>query len=769
MNNHTNMTFKEKMDIVNQSFEVIYTPEEMANWEFHKNAIEYQGRLESEAFQRQMDELSRELEELDPLLYYRKKPWQMIPLRGKAPYTKDWPNAVFNHDELIKRYVKGENVGLILGERSNGVVDVDLDCPEAMAATVFLPQGNTRFGRDKTASTHYLYRSENGSTVQFADPVRADKKEEDTMIVELRSTGCQTMIPPSVHPDTGKQLQWQQMGELVVVSPEALEKTVGKVAAASLLARYWPRKGSRHFTAMHLSGALAHEGWSQEEIEQLLRVVVIIAGDEEVKDRLANARTSVENLRAGKPVTGWSKLTETLPHGELIVPKLMEWLNIRSDLVLPKENGYDAEEPEDTDQLWYTETRSGWQFHGKVLAKHIRDTRGSLSVSGQLYLYDGGVFRKLSQTEAFQLVSGYLGDYQAKQNHISDALKFLINSVAVKPEALNNLESVNVSNGLLDPKTLTLNSHNSRVLSTVQLKAAWNETAQCPNFMRYLESSVPADCHDLIQEVVGYALSNYWQAKKMFLLHGPRDSGKSICINIIERLIPGECRTALTWSQLTERFSKINLFGSILNAFADLPEAMIKDGDVIKSLIGTDTITGEYKHGEFVHFKNRATIVFSANGLPQFTGDRSSDFFEKLIMLPFPNTIAKKDQWDVVKATEDEQEGILRWAMVGLQRLINNRFEFSVGESSRRIHGEYIMDVNPVAGFIDESCERKEVDHISKDDLYKKYQEWCETSGCKPMNKKNFGRQINKLGYSEIRLNDKKRTRCWENLTFFEE
>ena len=712
------------------------------------------------------------IDDINERMNFERDGWKFTPLKGKKSYKKNWSNTTCSMKELREHLKKGENVGLILGERSDWVGDVDLDCPEAMSATVFLPNCHTQFGRDATASTHYLYRSENATTKKFTDPVRVHNKEEDTMIVELRSTGCQTMIPPSVHPDTGKKLQWHQDGELIEVSPEELEKAVGKVAAAALLARYWPSKGIRHFASMHLSGALAHASWEQEAIEKFLRVVMTIAGDEECRARLANARTAVENLAAGKPVTGWPKLYETLPHGEMIVPKVMEWLQVKSSLALPESEDIEFEEldeTDDTDQTWYTETRNGWKFHGKVLANHIKDTRGCLSVSNQLYLYDGGVYRKLAVDEAFQLVNGYLGEYQAITSHINDALKFLINSVVVKPEALNNLENVNVNNGLLDPKTLTLNSYDPQVLSTVQLKAAWNETAQCPNFMRYLESSVPEDCHDLIQEVAGYALSNYYQAKKMFLLHGPRDSGKSIFINILEGLIPAECRTALTWSQLTERFSRVNLFGSILNAFADLPEALIRDGDVIKPLIGTDTITGEYKHGGFVYFKNRATIIFSANGLPQFTGDRSRDFFEKLIMLPFPNTIAKKDQWDVMKETKNEQEGILRWAMEGLQRLINNNFEFSTGESSRRIHDEYLIEANPVAGFMLEVCERKEGNNIPKDGLYTRYQEWCESSGYKPMNKNNFGRQINKLGYTEIRSTDKKRTRCWANLTCFEE
>ncbi len=302
-------------------------------------------------FDHQDRRLQQMLLELDPLVDHRKYHWQMIPLRGKAPFTSDWPNATFNHDELVRRHARGENLGLILGERSEWVVDVDLDCPEAMAATALLPRSNTRFGRDEEKSTHYLYRSEDVCTVKFVDPVRVTNKEKDTMMVELRSTGCQTMIPPSVHPDTQKPLQWHEMGDLVEVSQEELEQAVGKVAAASLLARYWPSEGNRHFTSMHLTGALAHAGWEQEAIEEFVRVVVTIAGDEEVRGRLANARTAVENLQAGRPVTGWPSLTQALPHGDLIVPRVMEWLGINRNQVLSEDVELEDEDVEVAEDL----------------------------------------------------------------------------------------------------------------------------------------------------------------------------------------------------------------------------------------------------------------------------------------------------------------------------------------------------------------------------------------------------------------------------------
>src|SRR5262245_62401639 len=65
-----------------------------------------------------------------------------IPLRerSKQPIPKGWERITLADFDLDRLFPAGRplNVGLSLGEPSGGVVDCDLDCPEARAAAAIL-------------------------------------------------------------------------------------------------------------------------------------------------------------------------------------------------------------------------------------------------------------------------------------------------------------------------------------------------------------------------------------------------------------------------------------------------------------------------------------------------------------------------------------------------------------------------------------------------------------------------------------------------------
>src|SRR5262249_60825962 len=80
------------------------------------------------------------------------------------------------------------------------------------------------------------------------------------VLVELRSSGSQTVVPPSVHPG-GDPYVWYSFGEPAPVALADHEKAVSSVAAAALLARHWPGLGARHDARLALAGGLLRNGY----------------------------------------------------------------------------------------------------------------------------------------------------------------------------------------------------------------------------------------------------------------------------------------------------------------------------------------------------------------------------------------------------------------------------------------------------------------------------------------------------------------------------
>ena len=118
-----------------------------------------------------------------------------VPAGKKIPVLKGWTDLRLAERDLPLHFNGTGNIGVLLGEPSGWLVDVDLDCEEAIAlAPQFLPPTGAMTGRPGKPASHWWYICEGAKTRKHQDPV--SKK----MIVEFRSTGAQTVIGPSIHP-----------------------------------------------------------------------------------------------------------------------------------------------------------------------------------------------------------------------------------------------------------------------------------------------------------------------------------------------------------------------------------------------------------------------------------------------------------------------------------------------------------------------------------------------------------------------------------------
>jgi hypothetical protein len=123
-----------------------------------------------------------------------------IPTGEKGPRIKGWQNLRLEETALHDAFTaRTGNVGLVLGQPSGWLVDVDLDCEEAVRlAAQYLPATGAVTGRTGRERSHWWYICEDCETVRYRDPQLTNGA---ATTVELRSTGAQTVVGPSVHPD----------------------------------------------------------------------------------------------------------------------------------------------------------------------------------------------------------------------------------------------------------------------------------------------------------------------------------------------------------------------------------------------------------------------------------------------------------------------------------------------------------------------------------------------------------------------------------------
>ena len=252
-----------------------------------------------------------------------------LPARSKGEgLAGNWNRLRLTPETLDAHFPKGValNVGILNGEPSGGLLDLDLDCIEAVrAAPSILPPTSAAFGRPGKPISHRLYR---------VTPALAAASEEYAfdgagMLLEMRGTGGMTVFPPSTHRESGEAIGWHTWGDPATLPLDQLRQATRELAAASLIALHWPTKGTRNKAALALCGGLARAGWDEERIGRFAYAVAVAARDEQAQDRASAARGSAAKVRDDRKATGWPKLAQILgQRGEAVIRQAREWLRM---------------------------------------------------------------------------------------------------------------------------------------------------------------------------------------------------------------------------------------------------------------------------------------------------------------------------------------------------------------------------------------------------------------------------------------------------------
>jgi hypothetical protein len=166
----------------------------------------------------------------DAAVSYCQRGWSVIPIPhySKNPGFNGWERLRLRQEDLSGRFNgHPQNIGILLGEPSGWLVDIDLDhvrCVEQ--ADQFLPPTPAVFGRSGKPRSHRIYR------VSTPVATKKFKSKSAGMLVELRSTGMQTVFPPSTH-ECGEAITWDTEGaEPAVVDSATLLDAVERLANA---------------------------------------------------------------------------------------------------------------------------------------------------------------------------------------------------------------------------------------------------------------------------------------------------------------------------------------------------------------------------------------------------------------------------------------------------------------------------------------------------------------------------------------------------------
>jgi putative DNA primase/helicase len=391
----------------------------------------------------------------------------------------------------------------------------------------------------------------------------------------------------------------------------------------------------------------------------------------------------------------------------------------------------------------------------KLLKRHIFKC-----CEGKMYLYDEktGCFKELNDNQLKIVVrSDWPKEIdrlltKSKVDDIIDRLKSCKKIQVGNSDFDSYTHFINFKNGVLDLINWKLYPHSPKYNFSSFINAHYNPTAKGKVFVDFIRQCTEGDeaKENLIQEILGYIISNYTTAKKFFVFIGKPHTGKSTLLDVLKEIVGEEYTTAIPIHQLGERFMKAQLFKAKLNISGEMTDIELKNLDTLKALTGNDDIVAENKGKDPFTFKCKAKLVFAGNHMPRlYKLDSTSAFFDRIIFVIFNNSVPEhKRDHQLKDKLLAERDYIVAWALKGLRRLIKNNFIFTECEESIRFKNQYIKDMNTVLDFVETCCVLDRYDKrvkIHKRDLYKAYINYCKDNCVKALDSYEFFAEIKKL------------------------
>ncbi|MEZ6100000.1 MAG: phage/plasmid primase, P4 family [Pirellulaceae bacterium] len=735
-------------------------------------------------------------------VHYARRGWSVIPIphQSKNPGIKGWQQLRLGEGELPQHFNgHPQNIGVLLGEPSDWLIDIDLDHPRAIElAAEHLPPTDLRFGRASKPESHWIYR--------VGGPIATKKHRSKSagMIVELRSTGTQTVFPPSAH-ESGEAIEFvDPAAEPALVDPEELQEAVKSLADAvkvELGEKPAPRVTKKQQKVARLAAQvdqqpidIAPAERSKRALQSILRMRVpdhqdgslrLFAAacrciefdlsdneacsllrnyiqlqpfprdwtDEEILKRVSDARNKVtagSALQPDKDHEGLVSLGSRDPESGRVV--------LSPKRTLPTAAAFVAENHQHAfGRTLHCHAEMLMEWNG---SRYVLLEEGGAKSRAFPWLHEAVRYVQDRETKEMILVP-----FDANPTSVNAALDTIKAEVHL-PATLSSPAWLDGRSGpppdeLLVCKSKLIHLPTGRQLDATPQLFVTNalefdpdpNAAEPTAWHDFLHQLFDGDLEslDLLQEWFGYSLTADTSQQKMLLMVGPRRGGKGTIARVLRQLI-GEGNVAgPTTSSLAGSFGLQPLIGKSLAIVSDARFSGDGIATVVERLLtisGEDAVSIDRKYLSAVTMKLPTRFMFLTNEFPRFS-DASGALAGRFVILRLTQSFYGREDTGLTNRLLDELPGILNWAIDGWKRL-RQRGHFVMPASCAEAMRELEELSSPVQAFVRDMCVLSEGARVGLDELYRAWTRWCESEGrSKPTTKQVFGRDM-KAAFPEL-------------------
>jgi putative DNA primase/helicase len=345
-----------------------------------------------------------------------------------------------------------------------------------------------------------------------------------------------------------------------------------------------------------------------------------------------------------------------------------------------------------------------------------------------------------------------------KVNQILDALQSAVEQNAkrnaafwIAPGGNNPDHLIACGNGLLDIETQQLLPLNPAFFNVNCLPFNYDRNAPTSpkTWMTFLRQLYPGDedgkqARFTLQEIFGLMLTPDTRHQKIFMIVGPKRSGKGTIARVLTALLGKDNVCCPTLAGLSSHFGLSPLIDKRAAIISDARLGPQTNAHVVAerllSISGEDALTIDRKYREPWTGRLHTRFLILTNELPRIA-DSSGALASRFVLLTMSNSFYGKEDLDLIDKLLLELSGILNWSLVGLKRL-RERGRFEMPQSSRDAIQQLEDLGSPVSAFLRDWCEIGKEARITVRELYDAYIKWSKLEGHKTKSNAMFGRDL---------------------------
>ena len=381
----------------------------------------------------------------------------------------------------------------------------------------------------------------------------------------------------------------------------------------------------------------------------------------------------------------------------------------------------------------------------------------------RLYIYDEGKGYFVSYGK--NTFSGFLfyffynpNDNEKISESLSNAIFYRLSHDPELQITLDDFNSadenlLNVKNGVLDIATLEFKEHSSDYMFDYCLDVKFKSDYKKPKmFLEFLKQCFSKNEEDMERclECLAYLLSNNKSAKKIWGFVGEANTGKSMLISLLTRIIGKRFVTSITLKRLESKFDLKSALHCRLNVISEISNLYINEAETLKMISGNDEVRVEGKYEPAFDVTLNIKFLLAGNHLPRLSKNTMADdgIKNRLEFIGFYNPVPQKQRisnYDKILFNKEGNE-IFSLLMEVLHCLHLKKYEFTRTKSSEKLAEEFNNNnKNSIELFVEERCHQISDEKIAVSDLYKTYEEYCDDNDLTVLSKKEMCKYIEKL------------------------